>query len=766
MPEDSSQATGSHTQGHAQSLGELDLEQLLGILRRRKWLVLTVVVVFATVGAVHAFKATPVYRAVAKVMLERQPARLLNLESAMQFQTNDAYYDRTQQELMRSRTILEKAAASPDVQDALEETGQQPAGGLSALIGEAKRTVLAILGTQPVAPREPWEQLGEILDVQQRRDTHILVLSVEGRDPKRAALLVNAVVRAFQDYHLKRKQQSSGDAFDFLEGQMQVEEEALRSAEEELQRFREELSVVSLDVTDVRNPVLTRLARLNEKLTEVQLRRVELQSQLGVVDELLKLRESGESAGGELLFSLAEVRSDPSMTALRDKLLDSEKEAAAMADVYGPGHPQHKAATARATVLRQRLEQRIPEIRDAISAQLEMVRQEEGDLESEYAAQNDRALKVARDSLTYNRLESNVSRHRKLFDVLVERTREVDITAEYAKDKDAQASVEVVEEAAVPQYPVRPRKMRIMLLSVFLGLFAGLGLAFVRERLDDTIKTPEDLEGAGVPVLGFVPDIDNDRRDMDDRVYAGIVSQLESRSPITEAYRSIRTSLSFSASGERTKAVVITSGDSGDGKTTTASNLALVIAQGGKRVLLLDADLRKPAVHRIFGLSRRKGLSNVLVGQCGLNEALQTPSVDGKPLTNLSVVCAGPENPPNPAELLDSQAMRDLLADVRGQYDQIVIDTPPLLVVTDAAILGGLGCGVVLVAKSGKNPRAVALRARELLEDVHATILGGVVNDVQEGVLRQYYSGYYHYGYARRYEKYYGSGRSAKGRGA
>jgi capsular exopolysaccharide synthesis family protein len=386
-----------------------------------------------------------------------------------------------------------------------------------------------------------------------------------------------------------------------------------------------------------------------------------------------------------------------------------------------------------------------------MDARLEMLTNQENELRAQYDMQNASALELSKESLAYDRLMSEVTRQRKLFDLVVERLHEVNLTGDYAK-----TNVEVADAAQVPKEAVSPRKGRDAALSLLLGLFLGVGLAFVTEYMDDTVKTPEDMESkAGLPVLGFVPAIRGSdgsaSKKFGDR---GRISVMEPASSVTEAYRGIRTSLFFSAPAEETRVLVVTSGGAGDGKTTTAANLAIVIGQSGKRVLLIDADCRRPRMHDIFGLSNETGLSSVLVGGVTLQDAVQQPlDEQGKPVEAVDVLVAGPKTP-NPAELLGSAAMRTLLAQARQQYDQVLIDTPPVLFVADACILAAASDGVVLVVKSAKNTRSLARRTREQLEGVNAHVLGGVLNDVRLTRLGYHYSDYHHYGYSRYYKDY------------
>ncbi len=741
---------------HKPTSGEPELKHYIGILRRRIWAVITAFVIIVTLGTVYAFKATPIYQAVGKILIEKQSPRLMNFEDVVQSQASDRDYYKTQQELVLSRTVLERALEQPGISELPEITGE---GGtepslLGGFLGEVGRTVSAVMGGTPVSPPEPWERLRDHLDVEQMRDTHLLLVKVESVDAGRAAKLANAVACSFEEYHVARKLETTNEAFHFLKGQKEEQEVQLLDAEDALENFRQKVQVVSLDVADKGNPVLVRLSRLNEQLTDAQLQRIELEAQFEVVKAALASRKGVLEGANEHLFPLPAARADPTVAELRTTLIEVDKDVAALSDSYGPKHPQLQAARARRDLLQTKLQEALSQLVGSLTAQLETLSNQEQELGQQYEEQNQLALELSKESLSFNRLQNEVDRQRRLFDVLVERMREVDVTAGYAK-----TNVEVVERADVPKAPIKPKKARTVALSIFLGLFLGVGLAFSFEYLDDTVKTPEDLEDrVGIPVLGFVPAMGTKGPQRDGFSHRGSVSLAEPTSSVTEAYRSIRTSLFFSAPAEETKALVVTSGGPGDGKTTTATNLALVIAQSGKRVLLVDADFRRPMVHKVFGLDSKVGLSTVLVGEAPLEQAVQKVEHDGNVVENLDVLATGPK-PPNPAELLDSQSMRRLLEEARQKYDRVIVDTPPVLFVADASIVSAISDGVVMVVKSATNTCSLARRAREQLEGVKARILGGILNDVHVSRLGYYYSDYYYYGYSRYYRSYYAGDR-------
>jgi capsular exopolysaccharide synthesis family protein len=577
-------------------------------------------------------------------------------------------------------------------------------------------------------------------------------VSAESSDKVKARKMAAAVADAFVRYHTLRRMEISNDVFLYLQKQKEREEESLRSAEQRLQEFREETQISSLDATDSDHPVLKRLTLLNEQLTQTELQTIELESEIRVVKEAVQHGGRTLQPENEQLFSMPSIRDDATVMSVREALVSANEELARLQDVYGPEHPRYQSAKGTLDMLRERLTSALGEITGSLEARLAAFENKENKLRSEYEEQQTLAMDLARQSLAFSHLQNEVERHRKLYEVLVARMSEVELTSDYTR-----TNVEVVEEAALPKNPVRPNKRRMATTSLILGLIVGLGLAFVVEHVDDTVRTPDDLEvRVGIPVLGFVPRIEMKGKENEGASYRALICAKEPTSSAIEAYRNIRTAIFFSIPAEEAKILLVTSGGPAAGKTTTAANLATIIAQSGKRVLLVDADFRRPMVHHIFGLSQERGLSSVLVGEAGFDESVQKSMENLEVLENLDLLSSGPK-PANPTELLETRSMRKFLAAMREKYDRVIIDLPPVLFVSDAAILGAQADGVVLVVRSGKSTCAHASRARKQIEKVKGRIIGGILNDVKVTRLGHYYSDYFYHGYSRYYHDYYSS---------
>lgn len=732
--------------------GDPVFKRYLGIMRRHLWPALTVLLVVSTLGIIRAYRAIPVYEATAKLLVERQGPRVTRFEDVVQ--PNAAWfgqeYYKTQEELVRSRAVLELALEDEEIRNIFEyrpgNVQSQPRS-LSTLL---RRTIAAVVGAPPATPPEPWERLLATVRSRYFTETHFIAVKAISSNPERAAKIANAVAAAFVRYHMLRRLEVSNDVFLYLQDQKNKEESAMRDAEERLQKFREETRISSLDTSESEHPVLKRLAILNDELTQTQLKRIEVESQSRVIGEALSGSRKNLNASDDSLFSIPLVQNDSAIAQLRNALVSAESERSSLAEVYGPDHPRMQSVLSRVTSLQSKLREALNGVAESLTTQREMFREKERALSEQYEEQNRLALDLARESVAYQRIVDEVQRHQKLYQVLVERMREVELSSDYTR-----TNVEIVETAALPKVPAAPNKPRMAMMSVMFGLLLAIGLALFLEHADDTVRTPDDLElRVGVPVLGFVPEI-SVRKNVESKAsYRALISALEPNSSTIEAYRNIRTSLFFAGPADECRILLVTSGGPGDGKTTTACNLALVIAQSGKRVLLIDSDFRRPQIHRNFNLDNKKGLSSVLVGECPFEEAIQKTVHDVNIIENLDILAAGP-NPPNPTELIESSAMQKLLGRLRDQYDRVIVDTPPVLFVSDASVLATVSDGVVLVVRANRHTRAHAVRARKQLERVNAHIIGGILNNVRVPRFGGHYSDFYYHGYARYRSDYY-----------
>ena len=383
-----------------------------------------------------------------------------------------------------------------------------------------------------------------------------------------------------------------------------------------------------------------------------------------------------------------------------------------------------------------------------VTRRVQMAKQRERQLFDNFDEQQKKAFDLNTTEYEYGAIKNDYERTARLVNLLEERIKDINVS-----EDTGVVTVTVIEPARPGDAPIRPDKRRILGMGLIIGLVLGIGVAFGMEFLDQRIHSTEEVAALlGVPVLGLVPNISTNESPS----VRGRKVLLEPSSDISESYRTIRTAVYFAARDEKTKKLLITSPAPGDGKTTSASNLAISMAQAGQRVLLVDADFRRPTLHKIFEIIPEIGLSSVMSGLAPLEKAIYRTEVE-----NLHLLPCGPI-PRNPSEILNGQAFADLLEGLERKYDHIVIDSPPVAPVTDARILGALCDETILVLRAEKSTRRVSEHARESLVSVGANILGVIVNDVPRN--RKGYRYYSGYGYGYRYYRYgYGYGTDNKG---
>lgn len=748
---------GSYPYGYPISLpiAMSPLRFYLDVLRRRLWIALPILLIAVTVGSLRAFREPPYFTAAARVLVERQAPRVPGLDGVSQdYSLWDEDFYRTQAEIVRTRTVLEVALQVPGISNLFPATAcVDDVSGLAGL----RRSIVSLLGAVPAPPPPVWERLGGEIEAEHQKNTYFIQIRSTSGNPVRAATVVNAVAKAFADYHAKRRREVLGDAFVFLDEEKRKQEQHLLKAQEELQNFRDKAKHIALDGTEKEQPTLIRLNGISEKLTQVQLERLDVTTSLDTLRSLTAKVGAQPKDETQRLLSLWVVREDPVLTETYRKVIEAREEQGRLGAVYGAEHPLMVAATGATARHETQLRDILGQKMESLAGRERLLASREQSLSTELGSQHQEALQLAREAFTFSQLQNTVKRHQKLYDALVDRLREVDISTGFVR-----TNARIVQDASPPTAPSGPNRSRMLLVAVLVGLALGAGVALAFEHIDDTIKTPEDIKAKiSLPMLGFVPRIEiakgsgggkrSDRR-------AGLVAVEEPMSSAAEAYRNIRTRLIFALPVDEKKLIGVTSCNPGEGKTTTAVNLAVAMAAAGKRVLLIDADIHRPMVHRSFRQDAEPGLTNILASGATFEEVVRRYRFpEGVPAVGtLDIVMAGADSP-NPAELLSSARMRQFLAQRRPEYDWVFVDIPPVLFVSDASILSALCEGVILVVRSGRNNRSSLARATEQLQEIKVSIIGSILNDVVLSRVGRHTSDYAYYGYSRYSRQYHKS---------
>jgi capsular exopolysaccharide synthesis family protein len=536
-------------------------------------------------------------------------------------------------------------------------------------------------------------------------------------DPALAATSANMLAEEYVQQNLELRRQNMERSLEWLSQELARQKTTVEASERAMAQYREDQNALSLE--DRQNIVIARLNQLNEAATRARTNRAQKESLFRRLEHL------GPNVPAD---SIPEILQNPYIQSLKAQLAELERRKALLTERYGDKHPEMLTVNASIQDATRQLNAEIAKAVEAIRHDYDSALLEERTLAAALEEQKAIATDLDRKSVTYTVLQRDAEGNRELYQTLLRREKELQVLANSRGN-----NVRLIERAAVPQAPFSPNLRKAVMLGAIVAFLVAIGLVLGLDYLDDTIKTPEDITRLGLPFLALLPAVRGGR---DRPVLSG-------HNDFSESIRSLRTSIALSTRQGGT-IVLVTSAQPLEGKTTTACNLATALAYGGAKVLLIDADMRRPGVHQGFGLENRCGLSELLSGQAHLTQAVQRMSG-----IDLWVMTAG-STPPNPSELLSSGRMEALLGQVQhGPFDWVIVDTPPVLAVTDASILTQWVSGVAFVVGSEMTRRRLVERAIETISAGRPRILGAVLNRVDVSRNRYYYAR--HYGYGNRY---------------
>ena len=708
---------------------EPHLYDYLLILRKHQWLILSFMLAVVSITAIGTFRMQPVYVATSRIEIDRENSNILPFQNTDDYMVDLENYIETQSKILTSETLALQTIRSGILSGQTDFSSDPPASDA--------------LATGSLANLKPPPELGAFLgslSVKRVPNSRLMDVSFESTNPLQAAQIVNAHIKNYVEQNFQSRYEATTRASTWLTDQLNELNIRVEKAEDARIAYERQNQIWALD--DKQNVTTQRLADLNRQWTDAQSERMRKQSlfefaKAGDVDSVPQIRDN--SAVQDLLRKRAEVYA---------QFTDASSQ-------YGPNFPKV-----------QRLQSQLKELDAAADKEKRAV---VARLESEYAEarQREQLLSQALDQqkaevnqmsermVQYGILKREAEANKALYDGLLTKLKEAGISAGLRS-----SNIRVVDPAMIPTYPARPAKTRNITLSFLVGLVGGIGLALLREYMDNTVKSPDDIEAlVRLPSLAVVPAFSESNGDRprskllkgpsinghDKRIE--LVAQHLPKSQMSEAFRALRTSLLLSQADHPPQVILVTSALPREGKTTAAANLAVTLAQLGDRTLLIDADLRKPGIGRLLSLGSGKyaGLSSFLAGVSSLDlVTIQHPAIP-----NLSAIPTGPL-PPNPADLLSSHKLDDAILELRTKFKFIVIDSPPIMAATDAVILSVKADGVLLVVRSGETPKEAFTRTRDLLLSVKCHLLGVVLNAVDSTAPDYYYS-YRYYPYSQGY---------------
>jgi capsular exopolysaccharide synthesis family protein len=669
-----------------------------------------------------------VYRADATVQFDPTPPRPLGkgVDTVVEmgnggFWDAREYYE-TQYKILQSRRVALATVRALNLRD--------DAGFLQMLPpGATPRPA-----THPTDEDEAVEVLLSRLTVTPIRDSRLATVSLDDADPGRAQRILTVLLNTYVEQNLDAALDSTSAATDWLRGQLGTLKTELETSEMALHGFKEDRNVLSVDIDGQSNMLREEMRQLNEHLTTARAHREEI---LARRTELAKInaQDPANLPASELLQSTL-------LQQLRQRYTESLRDQQSlMATGKGERHPEVLGAAARVEASRSALLSEVRNIQGAVERDLRELDEQEAGLSTLYEKAKTRALQLNLMEIDYNRLRRTKENNEKLYGFILERTKEVDLARMMRVN-----NIQVLDEPPVPRDPVRPRVPVNLSLGAALGLLLGAAAATSRALLDRTVKTPADVEhDLGLPFLGLMPIISEGEQPKRGRrsirvSNAALIVHQSPRSGPAEASRAIRTNLQFMAPDHPYRTLLVTSAGPSEGKTTVACCIAIAMAQAGQRVLLMDCDLRKPRLHRIFGRPLDVGVTTALLDESSLSSAIAPSDVP-----NLDVIPAG-ALPPNPAELLQSARFKALLDRLSSMYDRVIIDTAPAAAVTDPAVLSTIVDGTLLVVRAYHTTKDLAQHGLRSILGVGGHVAGVVLNAVNTD--RQEYK-YYHYYYAK-----------------
>ena len=677
------------------------------IFWERKWIPATTLVVAVTLTFIYNSRQIPIYETSTRILVDSERVKILNIEDVQSSYAGDTAYLNTQVKILQSRPLAERVVKAL-------ELGRNP----DFLPGAASNADFAGV-------------LQGCLTIRQVRETRLIDITVAHPVPKIAALVADGVAQEFIKQNLEHKLQTTLEAARWL-GEQSVEyRKKLEKSETAVQEYLENSHAVSLEQNQ--NIVLDKLKEINTALVKTKTDRLAVETEWNEIKALLD--------AGQKPVSIPTIAADGEVSALHTQLSQKQVTMSSMRVRYREKHPTMAAALVEIKELEDKLDKAAANAAEAVKTRYLMAKAKEESLARALAEQEQQAFDLNRKLMAYSALKRNSESDRQLYDNLMNRTKETGITGKLETN-----NITMVDPARVPEAPVRPEKAKNLMYAIFLGLLGGLGLAYAAHHYDDKIKSEEEIQThLGSPLLSDIPHIESK-----DVVLKASHADSHPNSAASEAFHNLRATLDLIPGAKDSKVLMVTSSVPGEGKSLVASNLAIVFAQANLRTLLVDADLRRPGVHKTYLIETSTGLSAFLANNLSVEEIIHKTNIK-----NLDVVVVG-DIPKKPAELLGSPRMRELIEEASRRYDRVVIDSPPVNVVSDPLVLLPRSQGIIFVTKFRKTRRDIVARGVNKLRSSGGRVLGIVLNDIDKR------HGAYYYPYYYKYQYYYGQSRKGK----
>ena len=747
---------------------ETNVREYLYIILKRKWLILSLVLVITSLVTIQAYREPSIYQGSTTIRIETKQGSILQTSGALVINQTDPNFWGTQLKLLSNPNLARQVVLTLDLQNNPDFlSGQANSGVFASLkrllgrektkvgsaqgenaepdpIGERKMAEMQLTAEQ-LAALEPYEDAiiaDQIITPVEK--TNLVVISYIHTNPELAKRIADTLAEVFVQNNVERQELGISKAELALAREISTYQERVKRERDERFEFAKKNSLPLTPTT------------LN----------LEAEKERGYAQQLLaaeNLRREAKSdyeaaRTGDDPLTNPEVQKDELTRKLRERLSELKEKKAALEEIYTKEWPEVKRVEAQIKALEEDLKKAPQQVLASMKKKVESAESKANSLARAYSQQHGKTTAQTKAEIELAAMTQKLTTDEQYLNTLNQKQRELAATS-----GGGGTNVSISSKSRLPNVPVGPARLRSILLAFLLSLMAGVGLAFLLDFLDDSVKSIDDIDRyIHLPALALIPAARSDKGRLPAESAAAqnastaLTLVNDVRSPIAEAYRHLRTSLLLSSAGNPPRTILVTSSQPSEGKTTTAVNTAFMLAQTGAEVLIIDCDLRRPRLHANFNLANTRGLTNFLSGECAIDDVLQ--NYEGVP--NLKLLTSGPI-PPNPAELLGSEEMRKLLHTLSGRFAHIIVDSPPAISFTDASILSTFVDGVILVVHGGRSSRAVVRRAKQQLLDVGANIFGVVLNNVKAESHEYYGAGYYSSYYQSEYFEAEDSGKAA-----